>query len=226
YAGQIPVVYVPNGWGQEATTGRLARESGFDFDRVAAVRRLWQLDEAPLILLYSRFLEFRLERIVNLVKEVAAHMPEARWLMVGQGLRGEEAKLRTLLTQAKLIEFVRFTGWPVEDLAAHFQAAAVAIYPYDDTLINRTKCSVKLIDLLAAGLPVVADAVGQNCEYIQAGVSGILVPPENDTAFSEAIVALLRSPETRRRLGEKAARQIKENFSWSYLSQRIEKVYT
>ena len=35
---------------------------------------------------------------------------------------------------------------------------------------------------------VVADAVGQNCEYIQAGQSGILVPAEDDTAFSQALL--------------------------------------
>jgi len=31
----------------------------------------------------------------------------------------------------------------------------VALYPFDDNLINRTKCPVKLTDLLYAGIPVV-----------------------------------------------------------------------
>jgi len=34
---------------------------------------------------------------------------------------------------------------------------------------------VKLIDLLSAGVPVVADAVGQNSEYIRHNETGLLV---------------------------------------------------
>lgn len=180
----------------------------------------------PTILLFSRFLEFRLERIVTLVKMVAAQLPQARWLIVGAGLKNEEKTLATKLAQANLTQYVHFTGWlPFDQLPAYFQAANVAIYPYDDTLLNRTKCSVKLIHLLAAGLPVVADGVGQNCEYIESGVSGILVPPEDDVAFGQAMVALLQQPETQQKLGQTAAQVIQEKFNWPKLSQIVEKAY-
>ena len=63
-------------------------------------------------------------------------------------------------------------GWVERsELPAYFGAAQVALYPYDDTLINRTKCSAKLVELMAAGVPVVASRVGQNGEYIQHGKS-------------------------------------------------------
>jgi glycosyltransferase involved in cell wall biosynthesis len=180
----------------------------------------------PSILLFSRFLEFRLERIVTLVKMVAAQLPQARWLIVGAGLKNEEKTLAAKLAQANLTQYVHFTGWlPFDQLPAYFQAANVAIYPYDDTLLNRTKCSVKLIHLLAAGLPVVADGVGQNCEYIESGVSGILVPPEDDVAFGQAMVTLLQQPETQQKLGQAAAQAIREKFNWPKLSQIVEKAY-
>jgi glycosyltransferase involved in cell wall biosynthesis len=147
--------------------------------------------------------------------------------MVGRGLQGEEKSLESELKSSQLGEYVRFTGWvPAEQLPAYFEAADVAIYPYDDTLINRTKCSVKLIDLLAAALPVVADAVGQNCEYIQHDVSGLLIPAGDDGAFIKALVALLQEPARRQRLGQAAARSLRENFTWSQLSQTVEKAYT
>jgi len=101
----------------------------------------------------------------------------------------------------------------------------VAVHPYDNTLLNRTKCSVKLIDLLAAGVPVVADAVGQNCEYIQPGVSGMLIPAEDDEAFAQAVVTLLQEPETRRKMGQAAAELIQENFAWSGLIHTVERAY-
>ncbi|HRV94815.1 MAG TPA: glycosyltransferase, partial [Anaerolineae bacterium] len=141
-------------------------------------------------------------------------------------VRAHVDRLRQQLAQADLTEYVRFTGWlPVDQLAAHFQAANVAVFPYDDTVINRTKCSVKLIDLLLAGLPVVADAVGQNREYIQAGMSGVLVPAEDDAAFAGALVDLLGDPAQQRRLGQAAAAYIRQNYDWSDLASIVERAY-
>jgi glycosyltransferase involved in cell wall biosynthesis len=110
-------------------------------------------------------------------------------------------------------------------LPDYFVACDVAMFPYDDTLINRAKCSVKLIDLLAAGLPVVADAVGQNKEYIAHGETGLLVGPEDDAAFADAIVSLLAGPGLRARLGDAAARRMREYFNWGKLVEEVEKAY-
>ena len=215
------IFYVPNGVILE---GRINNSSAAL--TLQTVRAKWQLGQSPTVLLYSRFLEFRLERIVNLVRQVAVSMPEARWLIIGQGLNGEDDRLRQQLAQAGLTEYVRFTGWlPVDQLAAHFQAANVGVFPYDDTVINRTKCSVKLIDLLLARLPVVADAVGQNREYIQAGMSGVLVPAEDDAAFAGALVDLLGDPAQQRRLGQAAAAYIRQNYDWSDLASIVERAY-
>lgn len=213
------IFYVPNG--SNGTGSNLSPLSP------QAIRQTWRLSSAPVILLYSRFLEFRLERVVTLVRLLAEKLPEARWLMVGQGLNGEDEKLRRQLAVAGLAEtYVRFTGWlPAEQLASYFKVANVAAFLYDDWLINRTKCSVKLIDLLRAGVPVVADAVGQNCEYIQSYVTGVLVPAEDDVAFAEALVDLLRNPGKQRRLGEAAAYHVNREFNWHNLSQIVEKAY-
>ncbi len=177
------------------------------------------------VLLYTRFAEFRLARIVSLVRLVGQEVP-ARWVIVGRGFRGEEAVLARQLAQAGLAEAVHFAGWPPDrPVEAYFAAADVAVHPYDDTLLNRTKCSVKLVQLLAAGLPVVADAVGQNCEYIQHGETGILVPPEDDQAFAAAVVSLLRSPARRQETGRAAARSVRRKYAWSALVQTAERAY-
>ncbi len=180
----------------------------------------------PIILLYTRFVEFRLTRIIALVRKVAELYPTARWLVVGSGLNGEERTLVEQLAQAGLAEYVHCTGWPVENLEACFAAATVAAFPYDDTLINRTKCSVKLIDLLAAGLPVVANAVGQNVEYLQEGVSGRLTPPEDDQAMAEALAALLQAPELSHKLGQAGRQTVEQKFTWSKLARAAEQAYS
>ncbi len=227
YAGSTPVAYIPNGWSRTAHATFLNGVTDIDTTAITQARQRWCLGDGPVILLYTRFVEFRLARIVTLVKTVAAQVPAARWLVVGAGLQGEERRLASRLQEAGLAKFVRFAGWlPPEEVPLCFRLADIAIYPYDDTLLNRTKCAVKLIDLLLAGLPVVADAVGQNSDYIRPGQSGLLVPPENDAAFGQAIVDLLQSQEKRQSLGRAATAHIKANFAWSKLAQTVEEVYT
>ena len=219
------IFYLPNGYHNRPTDIEPGRASQPTQATEKPLSLPWP-DRPPTILLYSRFWEFRLERIVTLVKLVAQDLPTARWLMIGEGLQGEEKVLQSQLAQARLADYVHFTGWlPANALSAYFEAADVAIYPYDDTWLNRTKCSVKLISLLAAGLPVVADAVGQNSEYIESGVSGLLTPPEDDAAMAQAVITLLQQPDIRRQLGRAAVQAIRDKFSWSKLAEIAERAY-
>lgn len=211
------IFYVPNGVWPDTFAHCAAR-------RIAVQAR--RPDDAPTLLLYSRFLEFRLERVVRILQQVVAHQPMTRLLVVGKGLHGEEEALADLLCQAGLADRATFAGWVAyERLADYFAAADVAFFPFDDTPVNRAKCSVKLVELLAAGLPVVADAVGQNCEYISHGESGLLVQPEDDQAFGEAVLSLLRNPSLRARMGKAAAQRIREHFAWPRLATEVERAY-
>lgn len=212
------VFYVPNGVWPEAFERSAARAQ--------AARMLWELEDAPVVLLYSRFLEFRLERIVTILDWLRRREPRVRLFVVGEGLYAEESELDDLLAAAGLGSNVVFTGWGhTQQLPDYFAAADVAIFPFDDTAINRTKCSVKLAELLAAGLPVVADAIGQNTEYIQDGETGLLVTPEDDAAFAEAVLRLLGDPALRRRLGAAAAQRTRARFAWPDLAQGVERAY-
>jgi len=178
------------------------------------------------ILLYTRFFEFQTDRVIEVLRRVVEQIPEAKLVVVGKGFNGEEDHL---LAQAAVIGLrgsIEYAGWvDAAALPEYFAQAAVAIYPFDDTLINRTKCSVKLIDLLSAGVPVVADAVGQNAEYIRHDETGLLVPSGDVEAMAQAVLDLLRDREKAERLGRQAARDVSERFSWDRLVLDVERIY-
>jgi len=101
----------------------------------------------------------------------------------------------------------------------------VALYPFDDTLINRTKCAAKLLELLSAGVPVVAEAVGQNAQAIRHGESGMLVPPGDVAAMVEAVLCILGDPGLQERLGKGAQQYLAQSLTWEHLSAQVEAVY-
>src|SRR5581483_2615582 len=104
---------------------------------------------------------------------------------------------------------------PYEEFVRAVAVADVTAFPFPDDRVHQSKCSARVIDYMSMGKAVITSAVGQNSEYIVDGQSGILVPPMDDSGFSEGLDLLLRSPDLRANLGENAAKRIREDFCWS-----------
>ncbi|MRR06376.1 MAG: glycosyltransferase, partial [Deltaproteobacteria bacterium] len=129
--------------------------------------------DSPVILLYTRFFEFDQEKLYFLFEEIFRRVPRVRFLVVGKGRSGEEKMLQDAAREWGFDAALYLAGWVEPQEIPHYLAAGdVALYPFADTLINRAKCPAKLVEILRAGTPVVADSVGQVAEYIEPGVSG------------------------------------------------------
>ena len=205
------VFYLPNGWYEADADLQLACH---------------KQSQGKIALLFTRFVEFDVAWLIQMWKQVLARVPEARLLVVGKGLFGEEELLRQVADSEGTSESLEYLGWlEGDELRQQQQGAQVALVPYQDTLINRSKCSVKLVELMASGLPVVATDVGENSNYIEHGVSGWLVPADDDEAFLNGVSLLLKDLQLRTRLGKGARRRILDEFKWSKLAERAEQAY-
>ena len=164
--------------------------------------------------------------MIEVFERVAAEVSEVEFLIVGKGFSGEEEELLRLAGQRGLAHRVAYAGWVAPpELPRYLAAADVAIYPLDDNLLNRARCSAKLVDLMAAGLAIVAEDVGQSSEYIEQGRSGLLVEPGDTEAFARCVVGLLRDEGLREALGNEARRRVCEEFAWERLVERVESAY-
>jgi glycosyltransferase involved in cell wall biosynthesis len=84
-----------------------------------------------------------------------------------------------------------------------------------DTLINRAKSPVKVLEPMLMGLPLVAHHVGQAAEFI--GDAGVLVPPGDLGGMAAAVSELLANPARRKALGTKARDRVWRSFNWERL---------
>ncbi len=205
------VFYLPNG----------IRPSTFTFQPSP-----FNLQPSPFnLLLYTRFWELDVREVVAALVGVAARCSNVRLTIVGKGERGEENELLRLVRRTGLAPIVDYRGWLMPDhIPATLTEADVALMPMRDTLINRARGLAKLLELMGAGLPIVASRVGQATEYLEHGVSGWLVPPENPGALAEAVLRLIGDADLRQRLGigaQHAARQ----YSWDLLAPIAEQAY-
>jgi glycosyltransferase involved in cell wall biosynthesis len=174
--------------------------------------------EMPLVGVVARL---QPEKGVATFLKAAAHVsmvsPEARFLVVGDGPLREE--LVDLVGRVGLRERVHFLGYRV-DAQRLIGLLDVLVVP------SLTEGSPLIVlEAMAAGVPVVASAVGGIPDQVRHGEVGVLVPPDDPNALAGALGALLEDPALARRLGEAGRRRTENEFSHEALVRRIEAVY-
>lgn len=212
------VFYVPNGPSElpKISEGKTSAE----------IRKSLGIEDKQVILLYTRFFEYDVEEVIEILARVVSEIANVRLLVVGKGEFHEEVKLLELAKEKGFIQHLIYVGWVrPEDIRGYIEASDVAIYPFRDSLLNRSKCPGKLVQLMSFGKAVVADGVGQISEYTEHGRSGMLVEPGDVEQFAKWVVKLLKNRELRERLGENAKRRIWDSFSWEQLANTVELAY-
>jgi len=101
--------------------------------------------------------------------------------------------------------------WSAADEANDLRGFDIGIMPLEDSLWNCGKGGYKLLQYMAAGLPAVASPVGINAEIINDGVNGYLA--SNLDEWRANLLALARSTELRRRIGQSARATVEQHYS-------------
>lgn len=118
-------------------------------------------------------------------------------------------------------EFVRFLGMPAaEKIAEYYRAADVCIIP------NAAKgLGISALEAMASGCPVVAPRNNWLRHIVLDGETGLLVPPNDSMMLAQTLERLLSNPGLRRRMGQRAAKWVREGFEQSDISKRWNNIY-
>ncbi len=137
--------------------------------------------------------------------------------LVGDG--PERARLERLGRERGVGELLHFCG-STEHVGSYIRAADIGILPsLQEGLSNA------LLEMMAAGLPVIATSVGGNVDVVRDGVNGLLVRPADPQHLADAITRLMRAPDLRSRLGAAARADVAERFSYAALVSNMTTIY-
>lgn len=101
--------------------------------------------------------------------------------------------------------------WSESAESASLIRGDIGIAPTPEDRWTLGKCGFKIIQYMAAGLPVIASPVGANREIVLPGETGYL--PENPTEWSDTIAVLAENPAKRQSQGAAGRRRVEEHFS-------------
>jgi glycosyltransferase involved in cell wall biosynthesis len=109
-------------------------------------------------------------------------------------------------------------AWSEATEAAELADCDVGISWLPDDDWSRGKCGLKVLQYMAAGLPVVANPVGVQAEMVRHGVTGFLA--QTASQWLEAVARLAADPALRRALGQAGRQRVEAEYSVAAGAQR------
>lgn len=185
----------------ESVRDYLAESYRYPPEEVTCIRNGWsgtplklRKEPRPTIVCTANFsAEKGHATLIEAFATVAGRIPDSRLVLLGRGAELERTQQRAAeLGIAERVEFAGFQDsiWPWLARAHVFALPS-----------NYESLGIAVLEGMAAGLPVVATAVGGVTELVQPGVTGELVPPGEPAAMAEALCGVLGDPGAALRMG-------------------------
>jgi glycosyltransferase involved in cell wall biosynthesis len=140
----------------------------------------------------------------------------------GTGAPGFLEWLRSIVAEEGVADQVAFHGFvPREAVRGYCQSHDVLVFPsqWDEPF------AAVPVEAMSAGMAVIATTAGGTPEAITDGVTGLIAPPGDASAFAGAIRRLADDPALRRRLGAAAAEEARARFGFDRYLDRLEACY-
>lgn len=164
--------------------------------------------------------------LAQAIPRILGAVPDARFRFVGRPLPHPATRepldlaIRRLAGAAAAGR-IEFTGAvPYDRIPATLADTAVGVFPsYWEAF------GFVCLEAMAAGCGVVGSSAGGMAEIIEHGRTGLLVPPRSPRAVADAVIALLRDPVLRARMGEAARAHVLATYSEAAIGPLQEAAY-
>ena len=155
--------------------------------------------------------------LIEAAPGIVQRFPNARFVFVGDGPLRQEVEQQ--IEQLGLTENFVLLGFrrDVKQLLGLFD---LFILPsLSEGLPNA------VLEAMACSNPVVATAVNGVVEVVADGETGFLVPPQNPSRMTEAVIKMLASPEKMKGMGRKGRERVADHFSVEQQISKFEELY-
>lgn len=111
------------------------------------------------------------------------------------------------------VEFVDSLDWAKEgEIQKANRSFDVGLCPLLVNEDNEARCSLKVLDYMAAELPVVISDIGEHKYFVDHGVNGFLVNTTEE--WIKYLTSLIRNKKLRQRIGRAAGEKIKKYYTY------------
>jgi glycosyltransferase involved in cell wall biosynthesis len=183
------------------------------------LRKQWGIpDHVPLIGAIGRMVwQKGFEYLIEAVPEIMRVVPEAGFLLVGDGPLKDKLKVKS--EKLKVADRIIFTGFrgDIKDIIAAIDILVIPSLLEGFPMIT--------LEAMAMGKPIIATRIDGIVEQISDGEEGILVPPGDPDALAKAIIRVLTDTKSGKTMGVAGRKKVEQEFSVEKMVSETEKVY-
>lgn len=152
---------------------------------------------------------------LSIVLEAAPELDDVQFVIVGDG-----AEREVLEAQAADLDNVSFTGRrPKEEIPYILRESDVALVHLKPREIFETVIPSKLLESMAAGLPVILGVRGEAKRILMDADAGIAIKPDNNEELVSATRRLRDDPEERQAFAASGREYVNTYFDWDSISE-------
>jgi glycosyltransferase involved in cell wall biosynthesis len=162
------------------------------------------------------FLPFKgQDDLIRAFARVHESIPDSKLILLGDGPKAKE--LKRVARDVDVRDDVQFEGWvPFEKIPLYLSASDLFVHPSTSEGFPNV-----VLEAMASGLPVVmSNVVGLNSVF-EDGRNCFFVPPKDEKALEEKMLALLRDEALAEEMGTRNLEYAKE-FDWSFFAEKLE----
>lgn len=108
--------------------------------------------------------------------------------------------------------FVKYFDWKESTEIKILKSCHIGVMPLDNTTWSKGKCGLKILQYMAARLPVVASCIGANKDIVRHEFDGYLV--DENKEWIEYLVKLITNHDLRKQLGNRGYEKIIDKYSY------------
>ncbi len=184
------------------------------------IKKEYRLKDAPVIGIISRLSGIKGHKyLINAFARVLKVVPDAQLLIIGDGKRKYSDSLKGRVKGLGLDAKVKF--YPsCRDTSIPLSIIDVFCHPS-----LQEGLGLSILEAMAMGVAVVASDVGGIYTLIKDRSNGLLVPPKDEEALSEAILLLLSDRKKAQEMGRLSKSIVQKNFTLEEMTKKVVKVY-
>jgi glycosyltransferase involved in cell wall biosynthesis len=177
------------------------------------IRTEWGVTDDQIVIgMVGRFNDWKGQGyLVQVARHVLELHPDARFVMVGGTFPGQEYMVdlvRERILEYNLQSYIILNGFR-SDIPDVLDAFDIFVLPST----RPDPLPTVVLEAMATGKPVVANAHGGSVEMVVDGKTGYLVQPDKSEVMAQAVCRLIRSSELRTKFGIAGRERIRDTFS-------------
>ncbi|MBM4425238.1 MAG: glycosyltransferase family 4 protein [Chloroflexi bacterium] len=172
--------------------------------------------DPPYLLLTARIRDPRknVGLLLRAFAKVHVEFPRLRLVIAGdEPLPATQA----LATQLGVDSWVDFAGHvSIDHLVQLYQRATLFVFPS-----LQEGLGISILDAMACGLPVISTRCGGPQGIVENGVTGLLIPNNDEAALTQSICELLGQPAQLKAMGRAGREKIEEQFAREHIEAEL-----